>query len=74
MALKVNDVLKPDTPSRTFFGVSPVGGAPSFLYSHAVAPFRLGLVAGTQHLATVEFDFGARLYPKEPKTVAHITV
>ncbi|EFG46332.1 hypothetical protein HMPREF0183_2397 [Brevibacterium mcbrellneri ATCC 49030] len=25
-------------------------------------------------MATVEFDFGARLYPKEPKTVAHVTI
>ena len=31
-------------------------------------------VAGMRRLATVEFDFGARLYPKEPKTVARVTI
>ena len=33
-------------PRARFFGVSPLGGAPSFLYPHAVTLFRLGLVAG----------------------------
>ena len=27
-----------------------------------------------RRLATVEFDFGARVYPKEAKTVSHITI
>ena len=49
--------------------------APNFVFTCGGPSLGAGQgVAEMRRLATVEFDFGARVYPKEPKAVSHVTI
>ena len=64
--------------AQNFFGVSPWVGPRIFVFMCGglglVGVAACAGVAEMRRLATVEFDFGARVYPKEAKTVSHVTI